>query len=225
MAINVIVNGAQGRMGQHTVKVLEADQELQLVAQLGKQDNLAETIANTHAQIVVDFTTPTAVYENTKTIINAKARPVIGTTGLTEDQIKTLQQHCQQQHIGGVIAPNFSVGAVLMMKYAQNAIQYLPHAEIIELHHEKKLDAPSGTAIKTAAMMAANRKDDHDITIHSVRLPGIVADQHVIFGGHGETLTIQHHTINRECFMPGVILACKKVMTLNELVYGMENIL
>ena len=241
--INIIVNGANGQMGQETVKAIEQTKELQLVAKAGHQDDLAFLIRSTQADVVVDFTRPDCVYQNTRTILEQGARAVIGTTGLTSSQLLELQSLATQKELGAIIAPNFSVGAILMMRFAREAAQYLPNVEIIELHHDKKRDAPSGTAIKTAEMINASRKVEgampdckesipgarganyENIAIHSIRLPGFLAHQQVIFGGTGESLTIKHDSISRSCFMPGVILACHKVMTLKNLVYGLEDIL
>ncbi|MEC9219924.1 MAG: 4-hydroxy-tetrahydrodipicolinate reductase, partial [SAR324 cluster bacterium] len=180
---------------------------------------------------------------NTVSIIESGARPVIGTSGLLPEEIAELQALCTKHKLGGIIAPNFAIGAVLMMKYSQDAVKYFPHAEVIELHHDGKVDAPSGTAIKTANLLAESRSsvpkkiadkeiisgargaNAENIRVHSVRLPGLVAHQEVIFGGQSQTLTIRHDSIHRDSFMPGVCLACKKVMDLNELVYGLEHLL
>lgn len=243
MAIRILVNGAFGKMGQETVKVVQQDPEFKLVGQTGRADNLTTAIASAQADIVIDFTNPLSVYQNALTILNAGARLVLGTTGLTPDQIADLTKFCLQEKRGAVIAPNFSIGAVLMINFAQQAARYYSNVEIIELHHAGKLDAPSGTALKTAEAIAkelkpvANAKplkeivpgsrgaNSHGIPIHAVRLPGLVANEEIIFGGIGETLKICHNTINREAFMPGVLLACKKVMQLDRLVYGLEKLL
>lgn len=243
MPTKILINGASGRMGQEAVKAIQNDSELTLVAQTGRADNLAEKIKSSGAEIVIDFTSPQSAFENTLTIINAGAHPVIGTTGIKPEQIKQLQKLAAEKKLGGIIAPNFCIGAVLMMQFAQTAARYYNDVEIIESHHTGKLDAPSGTAVKTAEMIAKNRKAEPErksihenitgsrgalyqgVPIHAIRLPGFVASQDVIFGGLGETLSIRHNTINRESFMPGVILACKKVPQLSELVYGLENIL
>jgi 4-hydroxy-tetrahydrodipicolinate reductase len=226
MAIRIIVNGAQGRMGQETAKAVTNDPELQLVAQTGRGDDLAQTIIKAQAQIVIDFTIPKAGYDNAVTIINSGAHPVIGTTGLKPEQIADLQQRCAQKKLGGIVAPNFAIGVILMMQFSEQAAKYFSAAEIIELHHPGKLDKPSGTAIKTVEMITKARGTAKpDIPIHSVRLPGIVANQEVLFGGLGETLRISQTTIHREAFMPGVLLACKKVLQLDHLVYGLEHLL
>lgn len=217
--IKVIVNGAKGRMGAETVKAVSADPELELVAQTDLGDDLSETIINTKAEVVVDFTIPKVVVNNVKQIITAGAHAVVGTTGLTQENLKDLGSLCAKNNVNCLVAPNFAIGAVLMMKFAAEAIKYMPNAEIIELHHDKKLDKPSGTAIKTAHLMGK------DVPIHSVRLPGLVAHQEVIFGGVGQTLTIRHDSITRESFMPGVVMAIKKVQSLKGLVYGLEKVL
>lgn len=243
MSIRVVVNGAKGRMGKESVKAISADPELTLVAEADHGDDLLAILKESRADVVVDFTVASVVVENLEKIITAGVRPVVGTSGLVESQVKELQEKAKAKKLGGVIAPNFAIGAVLMMKYAADAAKYLPQVEIIEFHHDKKEDSPSGTAVKTAEMIAKTRAQyqaplkgketipgargafHQDVPIHAVRIPGVIANQEVIFGGHGQTLSIRHDSLSRESFMPGVCLACKKVMGLNELVYGLENIL
>lgn len=239
--INVIINGINGKMGHVLKDSIVAQSSLNLVAGTGRQDNLRKIIKEKKADVVIDFTTPNTVFINTEIIINAGARPVIGTTGLTPKEITILAKQCQVKKIGGIIAPNFSLGAVLMMKFARDAAHYFQDVEIIEIHHPHKLDAPSGTAIKTTQMMAEATTSrvvkkvptnnaargilSNNIPIHSIRLPGFFSQQSVIFGGNGETLTIRHDGIDRRCIIPGVLLACQKVMDLDYLVYGLENLL
>lgn len=243
MSIRIIVNGADGKMGRETVKMIERDEELELVGTTGRKDDLAAEIANKQAQIVIDFTTASAGFNNASMVINAGAHPVIGTTGFLPDQISELQKRCAKKKLGGIIAPNFSIAAVLMMRFSQQVAHYYNHAEIIEMHHIGKEESPSGTSIRTAQMIAQGRKEIiplkktreivpgarganyEEIPIHSVRLPGLVAHQAVMFGGRGETLTIRHDSLHRESFMPGVKMACKKVLTLDHLIYGLENIM
>jgi 4-hydroxy-tetrahydrodipicolinate reductase len=243
MSWKVIVNGAKGKMGQEVVKTLQKEADFELVGALDREDNLAEAIQSCQANIVVDFTSAAVAYQNCETIINLGAHPVVGTTGFLPEEINHLKELCASKQLGGIIVPNFSIGAVLLMRYAQQIALYFPHVEIIELHHNRKLDAPSGTAIKTAEMIAANKSKTEplvdekeilpgargaikeDIRIHSVRLPGLVAHEEVIFGDLGQTLTLRHDTYHREAFMPGVLLACRKVNELQGLVYGLENIL
>ena len=202
------------------MKAVNADNECELVAVLDQGDDLAASIREKKADVVVDFTVPDARMTVVQTIVETGARGVIGTTGFTAADLKQIEAWCSEHKTSVLIAPNFAIGAVLMMQFAKEAVKHMPQAEIIELHHDQKLDAPSGTAIKTRDLMG-----NPDIPIHSVRLPGLVAHQEVIFGGLGQTLTIRHDTINRESFMPGVILAVKKIATMSGLVYGLENIL
>lgn len=244
MPIKVLVNGAFGRMGQLTVKTLQNDPRFDLVGQTGREYDLSKSIRDSGAEVVVDFTTPEAVYKNISIIIDNNVHPVIGTSGLTLEQIATLQEKCAQLKLGGMVVPNFSLGAVLMMKYAQQIATYIPHVEIIEMHHENKVDSPSGTALRSADLIAkavptinkgakksketltgARGANDHGVPIHAIRLPGILAQQEIIFGNHGETLTLKHSSIDRQCFMPGVALACEKVVGLNRLIYGLEEVL
>jgi 4-hydroxy-tetrahydrodipicolinate reductase len=244
MPINILVNGAFGRMGQMVVKAVTDHPALELVGQTGREYDLAKSIQDSRANVVIDFTHPDSVFKNVMTIIEAGARPVIGTSGLKHEQIRTLQEACAKLKRGGIIAPNFSLGAVLMMKFSKEIVKYLPQVEIIEMHHNEKADSPSGTAIRTAELLAeavknVNQPDKpsietipgargathHRIPIHSVRLPGMLAHQQVIFGEPGETLSIRHDSLDRVCFMPGICLACEKVMGLERLVYGLEEIL
>lgn len=238
----VLINGASGRMGQTTVKAIEQAKGFKCVATPSHKDDLGESIRAHSPDIVIDFTVASVAFANLQTIIEHNVHPVIGTSGLLPEQVQTLQAQCAEKQLGGIIAPNFSIGAVLMMKYAQEAAKYFDYAEIIELHHEGKEESPSGTAIKTADMIAkaqpnllhhqgkellhgARGANQNNVAIHAVRMPGLVAHQQVLFGGHGETLILKHDSINRECFMPGVIMACEKVTTLKELVYGLDNLL
>lgn len=243
MPIKVLVNGAFGRMGQMTVKAVTDQPGLEVVGQTGREYNLKQAIKDSKADVVVDFTHPDAVFTNTLTIIEAGARPVIGTSGLTQKHVLQLQDKCHTLKLGGIIAPNFSLGAVLMMKYAKEIAKWMPHVEIIEMHHDKKIDSPSGTALRSAEILAESipspfspptthetvsgaRGANHcGIQIHAVRLPGFLAHQQIIFGNPGETLTLRHDSLDRQCFMPGICLACEKVIQLDNLVYGLENIL
>jgi 4-hydroxy-tetrahydrodipicolinate reductase len=244
MPIKVLVNGAFGRMGQMTQKAISSNPAFELVGQTGKEYDLKKSIIDSKAEVVIDFTHPDTVFTSTTAIIDAGARPIIGTTGLTLDQVHKLQDMCAKIKRGGIIAPNFSLGAILMMKYAREVAKYMPNVEIIEAHHNNKAESPSGTSMRTAEMLLEgnpnlnqNGKASKDIVpgarggnykqipIHAVRLPGFLAQQQVVFGNSGETLTIQHSAIDRECFMPGVCLACEKVMSLDHLVYGLDEVL
>jgi len=241
--IKVIVNGAKGRMGKEAVNAITNDAQLELVAGCDYKDDLAAIIKETGAQVVVDLTAASAGYDNTQTILNAGACPVIGTSGFQVDQVKELQRLAVSKQLGGLIAPNFSIGAVLMMQFSVQAAKYFPDAEIIEAHSPQKEESPSGTGIRTAELIAAARAKSptkcsdkqliegargaelHDVKIHSLRLPGIVAQQIVFFGGVSETLKIEHNSQHRESFMPGICLACKEVIKRNELVYGLEHLM
>jgi 4-hydroxy-tetrahydrodipicolinate reductase len=223
--IKVIVNGAKGRMGQETVKAIQKEADLDLVAQIDLGDNIAEAIKKHNAEVVVDFTHPESVMANIRMILTAGAHAVVGTTGISKEDLSEIERLCVQNKVNCLIAPNFAIGAVLMMQFAKEAAKHMKHAEIIEMHHQQKVDRPSGTAIKTAQMMKEVMGEGADIPIHSVRLPGYVAHQEVIFGGLGQTLTIRHDTTSRESFMPGVIISIRKIKSLKGMVYGLENIL
>lgn len=228
MAIKVLVNGAKGKMGRIAVDAVNEAGDLELVGQTNRQDNLSAIIHKTGAEVVIDFTTPDTVYHNTQQIIRAGAKPIIGTTGLKPEQINELKKQCAQKKLGGIIVPNFSLGAVLMMKFAAETAKYIPAVEIIEMHHPQKLDAPSGTAIKTAEMISSHRPPaypNHHIPIHSVRLPGFFSHQSVIFGEPGEIFTISHQGMDRRCCIPGIQLACRKVIALQEMLYGLDHLL
>jgi len=204
------------------------------------ESSLSAALGSAPADVVVVFSVPSAAMEDIRAAIGSGAVPVVGTTGVTEQDLEEIRGLSSDRGVGAIIAPNFAIGAVLMMKYAAEIARYLPAAEIIELHHDKKLDAPSGTAIKTAHMIASARAGEvpaaggaceargagfHGVRIHSVRLPGLVAHQEVIFGGLGQTLTIRHDSIDRRSFMPGVLHAVRRAQGLKEVVYGLENIL
>lgn len=243
MSIRVLVNGARGKMGQLAVQTINDHADFQLVASTQRQNDLAAEIKKSAAQIVIDVTHAESVFKNANTIIDAGAHPVIGTSGLLPHQVETLQERCAKLKLGGIIAPNFSLGAVLMMKYAQEIAQYFPEVEIIEMHHAGKLDSPSGTSLRTAELISKGRqqvpanKKNHEtipgargathqqVAIHSVRLPGLMAHQQVIFGGEGETLTLRCDTIDRKCYASGILLACKKALELDRLIYGLEGII
>lgn len=243
MQTRVIVNGAQGKMGRLACETINNHPLFQLVAGLGRHDNLKQAITDTKAQIVIELTCADCVYENSLTIINSNAHPVIGTSGLLPPQIEHLQSLSAEKKWGGIIVPNFSIGAILMMHFAAKAAKFLPEVEIVEAHHQQKLDAPSGTALKTAEMIDAARQDKKNalplkallegargashcnVNIHSLRLPGILAQQQVIFGNLGETLTLTHNSIDRSSFMPGLLLACEKVQHLDKLYYGLDYLL
>jgi 4-hydroxy-tetrahydrodipicolinate reductase len=243
MTHTIIIIGAHGKMGTTTCVAVEQSNDFELVAKLGKADDIQKSILQHQPDIVIDFTNAAAVYENTLFLLSNNIKTVVGASGLTFEQVEQLEKLAREQQTGCIIAPNFSIGAILMMRFAAQAARFFPEAEIVETHHQQKLDAPSGTAVKTAEMIKSNRRQQKninesieqypgargaevaDVNIHAVRLPGYVASQQVLFGGQGENLTIQHNSINRECFMPGVLLACREVLKLDSLIYGLENFL
>lgn len=264
VAIKVAVIGASGRMGREVVKMVLEDEALELVAAVapsagpvdagvfaGKTNTgvivsatIEEALSKTEADVMVDFTVPALAYHHTKVAIEHGVRPIMGTTGFTPEQIEELDKLCQEKGIGGLIAPNFSIGAILMMKFAAEASKYLPHVEIIEYHGDQKLDAPSGTSIKTAELISQVRQElrqgnpneeeviegarggyYNGFRIHSVRLPGVFAQQEVVFGGYGQTLKIRHDSYDRAGYMPGVNVAVKKVMNYSGLIYGFEHVM
>jgi 4-hydroxy-tetrahydrodipicolinate reductase len=242
--INVAVLGARGRMGSEVVKAVEASDGLALVAALDMGDSL-EQLKGSAAHVVVDFTTPDSVMNNLEFLINNGINVVVGTTGFDDAKLATVKGWlAQNPSVGVLIAPNFAIGAVLMMEFAEKAARYFESAEIIELHHPAKVDAPSGTAARTAELMSAARKDAGlgqmpdatttslegargalvgGIPVHSVRARGLVAHQEVLFGGLGETLTIRHDSIDRAGFMPGVILGIRKIVNTPGLTHGLDK--
>lgn len=260
--IKVAVNGALGRMGQQVVQAVVADPDLELTAaadvkaerehisvpglhkKTPLQNSLTAVIEMYHPQVVVDFTVPEAAMGAARLALRNGACLVMGTTGLSEANLGEIDDLAKKHKKGAVVAANFAVGAVIMMHLAKVAAKYFDNAEIIELHHDKKLDAPSGTALATARAMLQSRGKPFSypgteketlkgtrggqtdgVAVHSVRLPGLVASQEVIFGALGQTLSIRHDTVSRESFMPGVILAVKEVMHVQGLVYGLERLL
>jgi 4-hydroxy-tetrahydrodipicolinate reductase len=223
--IKVAVAGAAGRMGQTVCEAVQGAEDMKLV---GRADPLLEiTVEDVlgDAEVVVDFTQPDTALGNALACVRAGVHVVIGTTGFDPAPLRQARPAQGRPQANVLIAPNFAIGAVLMMRFAAEAAQYMPKAEIIELHHDGKLDAPSGTAARTAELMAA-ATGSAPPPIHSVRLPGLVASQEVIFGDLAQTLTIRHDTIGRESFMPGVLLAIRAVGGLEESpVVGLENVL
>ncbi|OBZ18753.1 4-hydroxy-tetrahydrodipicolinate reductase [Bacillus sp. FJAT-27264] len=260
--IRVIVAGAGGRMGKEVLKLVLQDEELELAAAVDRSSaesdagrlagleeagivvvsDLEAALAGSNADVLVDFTNPKAAYPHTALTVKYGVRPVIGTTGFTPEQIAELDKQCKDQGIGGLIAPNFSIGAILLMKFAAQASKYFPNLEIIEYHGDQKLDAPSGTAIKTAEMISEVRQElrqgnpleeetiegsrggyYNGFRIHSVRLPGIFAQEEVIFGDFGQSLKIRHDSYERAGYMPGVKIGIQKVMQYTGMIYGFEH--
>ncbi len=269
--IPVVVNGAAGKMGREVIKAVAGAKDLTLFAAIDQNPahlhkdageiagcgelevpitNELENILVMASQekelgVMVDFTHPDSVYENVRSAIAYGIRPVVGTTGMSAEQINDLAEFADKASTGCLIVPNFSIGMVLLQQAAVQAAQYFDHVEIIELHHNQKADAPSGTAIQTAQMLAGMGKTynpasveeteklagargsvaEDGVRIHSVRLPGLIAHQEVIFGAPGQIYTLRHDTSDRACYMPGVLLAIRKVVQLKSLVYGLEKIL
>ena len=241
--IKVGVLGARGRMGSEVVKAIAEASDLELVAALDLGDSL-DALVSKGAQVVVDFTTPDSVMANLEFLISKNIHAVIGTTGFDDARIAKIKSLLASSKSGVLIAPNFAIGAVLMMEFATKAAKYFESAEIIELHHPNKVDAPSGTAARTAELMSKSRKEAGlapmpdattssldgargatvgDIPVHSVRLRGLVAHQEVLLGGIGETLSIRHDSIDRVGFMPGVLLGVRQVVSHPGLTFGLEN--
>lgn len=257
MVIKVALAGPRGRMGKEAVATIMKNEDFLLVSVLDNKTrdrflcdsipifiSLEELIYQTEPDVLVDLTVPDAVYEHAMTALEMGVRPVIGTTGFSDLQLDKIRNKVEEKKIGCIIAPNFSIGAVLMMKFAQMAAKYLPEIEIIEMHHDKKIDAPSGTAIKTAQLINEVRKpieQGHEneeeiiegarganfsgMRIHSVRLPGLVAHQQILLGGEGQLLTLRHDSFNRTSFMSGIELSIKEIMERNSLIYGLEDII
>lgn len=259
--IRIIVHGAMGRMGREVVASMSREPDMEVVGGADKaaasdrlvlddgralplSKELATMLSAHPADVVVDFSVAEASIAAARTALEKGVRVVIGTTGFSQGNLDELDRLCREHHTGAFVAPNFTIGAVILVHLAKLCSRYFDHAEVIELHHEKKLDAPSGTALATAKAMCASRGgrfqraqtqkftlegvrggDVEGITVHSVRLPGLMAHQEVIFGGPGQTLTIRHDTINRECYMPGVALAVREVVKRSDLIIGLERLL
>jgi 4-hydroxy-tetrahydrodipicolinate reductase len=259
-AVRVVVNGALGRMGQEVIKAVVREPELKLVGAAEKNvtqkylplthdfvpfsSDLESLLKGCNADVLIDFTTAEASIKAARVATKQHVNLVIGTTGLSEENLAEIRQLCEENGVGAVVAPNFSLGAVVLMHLAKIAARFFEHAEILEMHHDKKIDAPSGTAISTAKGMLEARgksftfpKTEREIlggtrggqmqgiAIHSLRLPGFMAGQEVILGKAGEILSLRHEIISRESYMPGVILAVKEVTNRKGLVYGLDALL
>ena len=260
--IRVVVHGALGRVGRVIMDALCREPEIQVVGAVDlhvtedhlslpdnrgsvpSSSNLEYILTSCRPDVLVDFTVAQATMPAVRIAVKQGVNLVIGTTGLTNDELSEIARLALAHKVGAVVAPNFALGAVLMIHLAKIAAKYLDYAEIIELHHNLKADSPSGTALSTARAMAAARgkpfkrpppeqketppsrgEQVEGVTIHSVRLPGLMAHQEVLLGGPGQTLSIRHDTINRECYIPGVILAIKEVVKQQGLVYGLDTLL
>ncbi|AZQ73866.1 MULTISPECIES: 4-hydroxy-tetrahydrodipicolinate reductase [Streptomyces] len=244
--LRVAVVGAKGRIGSEAVRAVEAADDMELVAALGRGDRL-ETLTEAGAQVVVELTHPDSVMENLEFCVRNGIHGVVGTTGWTEDRLAKLTSWLEASPGTGVlIAPNFSIGAVLTMAFAQQAARFFESVEVVELHHPNKADAPSGTATRTAQLIAAARReagcapqpdatttalegargaDVDGVPVHSVRLRGLLAHQEVLLGDTGETLTIRHDSLHHSCFMPGILLGARRVVSTPGLTFGLENFL
>jgi 4-hydroxy-tetrahydrodipicolinate reductase len=242
--IRVGVLGARGRMGAEVCRAVEAADDMEIVAMVDTGDWMFD-IADAGAEVVVDFTHPDVVLDNIRFCIDQDIRCVVGTSGFDEAKLDTVRQWLEPKpELGVLVAPNFALGAVLSMRFAQVAARYYRSAEIIELHHNRKVDAPSGTAMHTARLFAAARPDKgpapdattsevdgargalvDDVRVHSVRLPGLVAHEEILFGGDGETLTIRHDSFDRTSFMPGVLLGVRSILGRSGLTVGLETLL
>ena len=224
--IRVAVSGAAGRMGETVCAAVEGADDMELVARADPTlgTSLEQALGESNPDVVVDFTVPSTVFENTRLCLERDTHAVVGTTGLDQGQLDALREAAAGSRGNCLIAPNFALGAVLMMEAAKLIAPHMPDCEIVELHHDAKLDAPSGTAKRTAELIA-EAGGRRDVPIHSVRLPGLVAHQEVLFGGLGQTLSVRHDSISRESFMPGVLIAVRRVGELDGLVVGLEHVL
>jgi 4-hydroxy-tetrahydrodipicolinate reductase len=243
--IRVALAGYRGKVGSVVVPALEAEPGIEFVGGIGHGDDLASFLHQKRPRVVVDFTRPSEGLHIALAAVAAGASPVVGTTGIPAEGIDKLETACREKKLGGIIAPNFAVGAVLMMHLAEIAAPHFEAVEVIELHHAGKLDAPSGTALSTARRLAAKRKEkpfshrkaeketlagtrggeEGNVAVHSVRLPGFVADQEVIFGLPGQTLTIAHRTTSREAYVPGILLAIRRVVEGPRFYRGLDQLL
>ncbi|MFT8871174.1 MAG: 4-hydroxy-tetrahydrodipicolinate reductase [Sporolactobacillus sp.] len=262
--LKIVVAGPRGRMGSATVRMILNQADFTLVGAVDVRhegESIADVLgvsgtdariytdigrcfAESEPDVLVDFTNPASGKMNLRQAIADRVRPVIGTSGFTTEDVERFKIEMDEAKLGGIIAPNFALGAVLLMKFSQLAAKYFPDVEIIELHHDQKKDAPSGTAVKTAELIAETRRKkrqgaegeqetlpgargaDYDgMRIHSVRLPGLIAHQEVLFGGQGELLTLRHDSMDRASFMTGVAYAVRTVPVLDTLVYGLDKII
>lgn len=238
--IRVVVNGAKGRMGAEAVRAVSGAPDMELVGATDAGDDVAAVARSARADVVVDFTVASAALANLEAILAAGARPVMGTSGFGSKEVDAARALCAKHRLPAVIAPNFALSSILLARFAAEAARHLPHVELIEAHHDGKEDAPSGTAIKVAHDIAKTRNHRpkapeaesvpgvrggvvDGVRVHAIRVPGLLARMECLFGGPGDTLTIRHDTLTRASFMPGVLLAARRVMTADGLVYGLER--
>jgi 4-hydroxy-tetrahydrodipicolinate reductase len=240
--IRVALAGHRGRVGSEIERALQAAKDVEYAGGVGHNDDLGAFIALTRPQVLVDFTNASVALDNALAAVGKGAAPVVGTTGLAADAVDRLEAACREAGLGGIVAPNFAIGAVVMMHLAALAAPYFDAVEVIEMHHAGKVDAPSGTALATARRLASRQRFSHNrpektalegtrggvegnVAVHSVRLPGLVADQEVVFGLPGQTLTVAHRTTSREAYAPGVLLAIRKVTAEPGFYRGLEAML
>jgi 4-hydroxy-tetrahydrodipicolinate reductase len=262
--VRVAVVGAAGRMGSEVLRTVSQEPGIEIVLAVDRnmvgancrefaggrapdlvvQDKLGAALDSTEADVLVDFSHASGVPQHADSAIKRKVSPVIGATGISDSELREIKLRCKEEGVPGIYVPNFAIGAVLMMKFAEMSAKWMPDCEIIELHHDRKEDAPSGTAMRTAEIIAEAREDAptrkpraaikvegarggayKDVNIHSIRLPGYVAHQEVIFGRTGEILTLRHDSMDRVSFMSGVALAAKAVRGLDGFVVGLDKIL
>ncbi len=243
--IRVAVAGHRGRVGSVLVPLLQNEPGIDYVGGIGRGDNLADFLKEKRPRVLVDFTKPAEALHIALAAVAAGASPVVGTSGISAEGIDKLETACKDKGLGGIVAPNFAVGAVLMIHLAEIAAPHFEAVEVIEMHHAGKLDAPSGTALSTARRLASKRGEkpfahrkpeketlagtrggeEGNVAVHSVRLPGFVADQEVIFGLPGQTLTIAHRTTSREAYTPGVLLAIRRVVESPRFFRGLDQLL
>jgi len=242
--MKIVINGSRGKMGQTLVAFATEHAELTLAGEVDLGDSLADVVSQTRPDIVVDFTRPEARMETVRTALEGGASAVVGTTGFTPEDREEIGGWVKRTGKGCFIAPNFQIGNVLMQQFARSAARYFEYAEVIEYHHETKVDYPSGTAVRTAELMAEARDAFNEgtrdkvanvegarggevagIRLHAVRMPGFIASQEVLLGAPGQYLTIRHDSVDRQSYMPGVLLAAKHIVDRAELVYGLEHIL
>jgi len=259
--IRVVVAGGAGKMGREVCQAVDKDPDLELVGAVGRQsvgidlakllhlkndivvvEDLERSLQENRPQVMVDFTNPASVMDNIRCALRNKVHVVVGTTGIRDKNLREIESLTRERQANAIIAPNFAIGAVLLIKLSELTAEHFPQVEIIEQHHDKKVDAPSGTALKTATSIAAKRKTKtpppmgetvrgvrggtvEGIQIHSVRLAGLSAHQEVIFGGPGQTLKIRHDVLDRSCYMPGVVLSIKQVPKRSGLTFGLDKLL
>lgn len=239
--MRVAINGANGKMGQLAQSALTGLDDLEIVGLWGRADDLATVIVDAKPDVVLDLTLASVVADNARAIIESGACPVIGTSGLKKEDLIELAELSRKKGVSGLVVPNFSITAVLMMKYAQDAAKYLKNVELLEYHHEKKEESPSGTALRTIEMMSESHLESRsrgeelfpgslggeylNVPVHSVRMPGFVASQEVVFGEAGETLVLKSGAISRDAFKNGIRIACRKTPTLGRFDSGLEHVL